>query len=66
MPARFLNQGSARNVDENRHFRTDHLEQTLGHRAARGGAVTLTAQLCKFLLSTAATIVLARLLTPED
>jgi PST family polysaccharide transporter len=28
--------------------------------------VTLTAQVCKFLLSTAATIVLARLLTPED
>jgi O-antigen/teichoic acid export membrane protein len=52
--------------DQNRHFRTDHLQADLGGRSARGGAVTLSAQLFKFVLGTASTIVLARLLTPED
>src|SRR6266403_2550128 len=66
MPVRFSHQPSAKDIDQNRHFRTDHLQKTLGNRAARGGALTLTAQVCKFLISTAATIVLARLLTPED
>ena len=53
-------------VDENRHFRTDHLKNGLAGRSARGGAVTLSAQLLKFVISTAATIVLARMLTPQD
>jgi O-antigen/teichoic acid export membrane protein len=52
--------------DENSHFRTDHLQDDLGGRSARGGAVTLAAQVFKFVFSTVATIVLARLLTPED
>lgn len=52
--------------DQNRHFRTDHLQADLGGRSARGGAVTLFAQVFKFIFSTAATIVLARLLTPQD
>src|ERR1700686_2652076 len=52
--------------DENSHFRTDHLQDDLGGRSARGGAVTLAAQVFKFVFSTAATIVLARMLTPED
>ena len=52
--------------DENSHFRTDHLQDDLGGRSARGGAVTLSAQVFKFVFSTVATIVLARLLTPED
>lgn len=52
--------------DQNRHFRTDHLQSDLGGRSARGGAVTLSAQVFKFVFSTAATIVLARLLTPQD
>ena len=52
--------------DQNRHFRTDHLQADLGGRSARGGAVTLSAQVFKFVFSTAATIVLARLLTPQD
>jgi O-antigen/teichoic acid export membrane protein len=52
--------------DENRHFRTDHLQGDLAGRSTRGGAVTLSAQAFKFILSTVATIVLARLLTPED
>ena len=53
-------------ADENRHFRTDHLQGNLGGRSARGGVVILAAQGCKFVLSTAAAIVLARLLAPED
>ena len=54
-------------VDErDRYFRTDHLKANLGARSARGGAVTLTAQVCKFVLSTLSAIVLARLLTPQD
>jgi PST family polysaccharide transporter len=53
-------------IDENRHFRTDHLQSDLAGRSARGGAVTMTAQGFKFVFSTVATIVLARLLTPED
>ena len=52
--------------DENRHFRTDHLQGDLAGRSTRGGAVTLSAQVFKFIFSTVATIVLARLLTPED
>jgi O-antigen/teichoic acid export membrane protein len=52
--------------DENSHFRTDHLQDDLGGRSARGGAVTLAAQVFKFVFSTVATIVLARLLTPVD
>ena len=52
--------------DENRHFRTDHLRGDLAGRSTRGGAVTLSAQVFKFVFSTVATIVLARLLTPED
>jgi len=52
--------------DENRHFRTDHLQSDLAGRSTRGGAVTLSAQVFKFVFSTVATIVLARMLTPED
>src|SRR5947209_3465890 len=54
------------NDDRDRHFRTDHLKADLGARSARGGAVTLSAQVCKFVLSTVSAIVLARLLTPQD
>ena len=54
------------NDDPNHHFRTDHLQENIGRRSARGGMVTLGAQLLKFVLSTAAAVVLARLLTPED
>jgi O-antigen/teichoic acid export membrane protein len=54
------------NDDRDRHFRTDHLNADLGGRSARGGMLTLAAQLLKFVVSIAAAIVLARLLTPED
>jgi PST family polysaccharide transporter len=52
--------------DENRHFRTEHLNFDLGGRTARGGAVTIASQGVKFLTSMAATVILARLLTPQD
>jgi O-antigen/teichoic acid export membrane protein len=53
-------------MDENRHFRTDHLQDDLAGRSARGGAVTMTAQGLRFVFSTVATILLARLLSPQD
>src|SRR6266446_53321 len=48
------------------YFRTDHLKADLGGRTARGGAVTVVSQGLKFLISMVATVVLARLLTPQD
>ncbi len=53
-------------TDPDRFFRTDHLNADLGGRSARGGVFTLGAQLFKFVVSMASTIVLARLLTPQD
>ncbi|HVS21807.1 MAG TPA: lipopolysaccharide biosynthesis protein [Pyrinomonadaceae bacterium] len=52
--------------DEDRHFRTDHLEDDLAGRSARGGAVTMAAQSLRFVIRVASTIALARLLTPRD
>lgn len=52
--------------EKHRFFRTDHLTANLARRAARGGATTLLSQGLKFVISTAATVVLARLLTPHD
>src|SRR5882724_41200 len=66
LPTEDSNQQQLVSGDENRHFRTDHLNADLGRRSARGGAVTLSAQVFKFVMSTAATIVLARMLTPQD
>ena len=48
------------------HFKTDHLQANLGGRTARGGAVTMTSHVLKFIITIAATIVMARLLTPAD
>lgn len=52
--------------DPERHLRTDHLTIDLRRRSARGGAVTVGAQALKFVISMGSTIVLARLLTPQD
>src|SRR2546422_19997 len=48
------------------YFSTDHLTADLGGRTARGGAVTVVSQGLKFLISMVATVILARLLTPQD
>jgi PST family polysaccharide transporter len=66
LPTSTSNQQQSVSTDENRHFRTDHLQDDLGGRSARGGAVALSSQVLKFVMSTAATIVLARMLTPQD
>src|SRR5262245_52287907 len=48
------------------YFQTDHLKANLANLVARGGAVTVATQAIKFLLSLGSTVVLARLLTPND
>lgn len=48
------------------HFATDHLIGDLKGRSVRGGAVTLTSQAIKFVLQMGSTMVLARLLSPND
>lgn len=53
-------------ADHDRHFRTDHLKADLGGRAARGLVVTVASQVLKFSLMMVGTVILARLLTPQD
>lgn len=60
------NQQRSSSNDPDQYFRTDHLKENLGSRSARAGAVTLGSQTFKFVISTASTIMLARLLTPQD
>jgi O-antigen/teichoic acid export membrane protein len=57
---------SSKQSDRDRHFRTDHLNADLKKRSIRGGAVTLVAQACKFTLQMGSTVILARLLAPQD
>lgn len=52
--------------DPEDHFRTDHLRSNLASRSVRGGAVTLVAQVFRFVISIGATAILARLLVPQD
>jgi O-antigen/teichoic acid export membrane protein len=47
-------------------FDTKHLNSDLKARALRSGAVTLTAQGLSFLINIGSTMILARLLTPQD
>lgn len=47
-------------------FHTDNLKANLKIRSVRGGALTVGAQGIKFLLQMTTTLVLARLLVPED
>lgn len=48
------------------YFSTQRLKSGLGARTARGGVVTVASQSFKFVAGMAATVVLARLLTPAD
>ncbi|PYS43717.1 MAG: lipopolysaccharide biosynthesis protein [Acidobacteria bacterium] len=66
LPTGTSNQQEFVSSDANRHFRTDHLKDDLAGRFARGGAVTIAAQALRFVIRTASTIALARLLTPQD
>lgn len=47
-------------------FETDYLHADLAGRSVRGGALTLGSQGVKFVLQSISTVVLARLLMPED
>jgi len=58
--------GPGRRRRDTDHFATDYLMADLKGRSVRGGALTLVAQAVKFALQLGSTIVLARLLTPED
>ncbi len=49
-----------------RYLRTDHLNTDLKGRSVRGGAVTMVAQITKFILQLGSTAILARILTPAD
>lgn len=53
-------------VKQEHYFRTDHLKDDLKGRSVRGGAVTMAAQVSKFVLQMGSTVFLARLLAPED
>ncbi len=53
-------------VNNEQYFNTEHLKADLKGRSVRGGAVTMAAQICKFVLQMGSTVVLARLLLPED
>ena len=53
-------------ISPENYFNTDHLKTDLKKRSVRGGAVTIAAQSSKFILKFGSTIVLARLLVPED
>src|SRR4030095_13569306 len=48
------------------YFQTEHLLKDLHGRSFRGGVVTLGGQAVKFLLQTASTVALARLLKPQE
>ncbi len=52
--------------DKDAVFETDHLRADLRGRSVRGGTVTLGSQGAKFVIQSVSTVVLARLLMPED
>jgi O-antigen/teichoic acid export membrane protein len=52
--------------DTSNHLRADHLEHDLAGRSARGSVVTLAASATKWATGMGATMVLARLLRPDD
>ncbi|HRS95024.1 MAG TPA: oligosaccharide flippase family protein, partial [Candidatus Latescibacteria bacterium] len=47
-------------------FESAGLTENLAQKSVRGGVTTMTSQAIKFVLGTAGTVVLARLLTPAD
>jgi len=53
-------------INNEEYFNTEHLKADLKGRSVRGGAITMVAQIGKFVLQMGSTVVLARLLVPED
>ena len=58
------NKSEPQNAEQ--YFKTDHLKADLKGRTVRGGAVTVISQISKQVLGLGSTVVLARLLTPQD
>lgn len=52
--------------DPTNYFDVGHIKGDLKGRSVRGGVATLSAQVIKFIINTVSTVVLARLLTPDD
>ena len=52
--------------NRDRFVRADHSVKEVKSASARGGALTFSAQIIKFVLNLGSTMILARLLTPED
>ena len=52
--------------DEDARFKTDHLQADIGSRSVRGGALAIGTQGAKFFLQLLSTVVLARLIAPDD
>lgn len=59
-------QGLTETPGENDFFDTAHLKPDLKGRFVRGSAITMLGQAASFIVHTGSTIVLARLLTPQD
>ncbi|MBN1416367.1 MAG: lipopolysaccharide biosynthesis protein [Bacteroidales bacterium] len=53
-------------ISRNAIFNSAELSQNLTQKSVRGGVITISSQACKLILSTASTVILARLLTPDD
>jgi PST family polysaccharide transporter len=53
-------------ANPDRYFRTDHIKNNLKSHSVRGGGVMLLHQFSRLFLQIGSTIVLARMLTPED
>lgn len=53
-------------TSSNYFLKSDHLNVNLKERSIRGGTVIMVAQASKFILNLGSTVVLARLLTPND
>ncbi|MFP4013479.1 MAG: lipopolysaccharide biosynthesis protein [Chitinispirillaceae bacterium] len=58
--------GTGQKQSENRYFETEHLKGSLKSRAVKGGGKVVFARAVNFLVHTVGTIVLARILSPED
>ncbi|HEV7301961.1 MAG TPA: lipopolysaccharide biosynthesis protein [Tepidisphaeraceae bacterium] len=52
--------------DKDRFFATDHLKSDLKGRSVRGGAMTVLTQVMRFGVNMGTTVVLARMLSPDD
>lgn len=59
-------QNKLSNLNKEEFFDTKHFKNDLKKRSVRGGAITIAAQAIKFILRMGSTVVLARLLSPED